>query len=333
MGPKITLFSRDKKKKVLIQSVDSSSPTVPLKQPEEEQKGAESDAILKDSVPLTVTETKPVTEMEKSSNEIYWHTPMIRSVRKKRKRDKQEIFSMFLSIIGAILVGVIMGFSILSIFFTNESTYSKNSIDSHLYLPKREDQKSLQRSEEVYLLQAGIFQHRAGAEEKVRSYRKQGLAAIISATSPYRIYLGISFDRKGAYQLAKAYQAKGINVYIKKQTIAFGRPNNRDSLSSWIHRSSSIVKELSRLSIEGLSKEGSIHLQPQIEKEYQQILAEANRRKEHLSKSEKAKMMKLLQALDQAVQGANESKVNPSQALMFQIQEGLVRYVNRIQPQ
>lgn len=312
MEPKITLYSRDKKKKVLIQSTVSSFPA-----------GQEDPPAQKND------ETK-ITKNEKSSDEIYWQSPSYPPASRKKKKGKQEILSILLSIIGAIMVGVIMGVSILSIFFTNDSTYSKNSIDSHLYLPKTEDSKALKQPFSVYLLQAGSFQHRAGAEEKIRAYRKQGFAAVISAKAPYRIYLGLSFDQKGAFQLAKKYQEKGIDVYVKEHSISFPTKKG-SSLSSIFDRSRPIVKELSRLSIDGIVKGGTIHFRPQIEKEYQQMLEEAKRRKGVLSKGEKDQLVKLLQALDLAVQSASEAKRNPSQALMWQIQEGLVRYIINIE--
>lgn len=265
-----------------------------------------------------------------AADENYWHSRVTRSIQMNKKRGKQEMLSLLLSILGAILVGVIMGISILSIFFSNESTYSKNSIDSHLYLPKQENTKPVQQSKPVYLLQAGIFQHRSGAEEKVRSLRKHGLAAVISAKSPYRIYLGVSFAQKDAVQLAKRYREFGINVYIRKHSIAL-QTNKSHALASIVQRSEKIVEELSRQSIASMSKKGSVNLQPRIEKEYRQVLAEANRRKEFLSKKERDQMLQILQSLDQAIQSANESKVNPSIAMMFQIQEGLVRYINSIE--
>lgn len=311
MEPKITIFSRDKKKKVSLQPAVTSLPSQ-IKQPQQDPEATNAN------------------KRRKPSNEIYWLSSAFQPLKKKKKRNKQEILSIVISIIGAILVGVVMGASILSIFFTNEATYSKNSIDSHLYFPKKEEHKQTQQVFDVYLLQAGIFQQRSGAEEKMRTYRKQGFAAVMSVKPPYRIYLGVSFDHKGATALAKDYQKKGIKVYIKERSIPIQNKKEQTSLSAIFQRSGLIFKELSHLSIQGISQQdhASIHLSTQLTKEYQLMLEEAQRLRNQLPKAEKEKMSKMLQALDQAVQSAKEAKVHPSPALMWQIQEGLVRYVN-----
>lgn len=237
---------------------------------------------------------------------------------------------MVLSIIGAIMVGVIMGASILSIFFTNEPTYSKNSIDSHLYFPQKNEHQATHQPLKVYRLQAGIFQHQAGAEKKMLALRKQGFAAVMSNQAPYRIYLGVSVDQKGAIALAKDYQEKGIKVYIKEETIPVQKQIDQALLSSIFQRSRWIFQELSQLSVQGISRQDQVSLQPspKLSEEYQRLLEETQKLGNQLSKEDKEKWSKMIQALDQAVHSVNEAKLHPNSALMWKIQEGLVRYIN-----
>ena len=114
MEPKIAIFSRDKKKKILLPPADPSPP-VPVESPS-----------------LDLVSTSKDKE-KKSTQESHWRSSAIQPINRKKKRNKQEIISMVLSIIGAIMVGVIMGASILSIFFTNEPTYRKTAL-IHIYI-------------------------------------------------------------------------------------------------------------------------------------------------------------------------------------------------------
>lgn len=309
MEPKINIFSRDKKKKVSLQPAVPSLPSSKPKQPSRER--------------------KIVSKIEKPSPSgvSYWRSTASQPVkRKKIRRNKKEILSILISIIGAIFVGIIMGASILSIFFTNEPTYSKNSIDSHLYSPNKEP-KQILKPFRVYLLQAGIFHHREGAEAKLRSYKEQGLPAVMSMKPPFRIYVGVSVDREEAISLARDIQKKGIKVYIREQS--FPPQPKQSSLATVLHQSQSVFRALSHYSIQGLSQASdSSEFVPQIEKKYQQLLQQAQKIQHQLSKQERDQMTKMFQSLGQAVQIAKTQKqLNP--VFLWKIQAELLQHVNR----
>lgn len=312
MEPKVTIGSKKGSVKVSLQK----SKTIPA--------------------PLSKLKlTQPDSKDQKISKEdkIYWRSsgsPLIR--KKTAKRSKKPYFlSVLVSVVCAMVVGGVLGISMLSIFFANEPTYSKNSIDSHLPKAKSNKKETVQSKYQVYLLQAGSYQKRNRAEEKIRSYRKKGLAAVLSTESPYRIYLGVSLSQAGAQQLEKKYKQQGIHVYVKKTVISSTYHQDLKEFHRMLNQSKKIFNELSQASVKqmvhGVKETGSFTFRPQVMTQFQQVLEDAQKIKQKLSDQEQEKMMTMIRALDQAVQSAKEAKLHPSPPLMWQIQEGLVKYI------
>lgn len=311
MEPKVTISSKKNARKVLVnpdKSVNSPRSQQPLKTALKRNKA-----------------TTPAIE---------WRSAPRRPHKKQNRwyQRNQEMISITLSIVGAVIVGVIMGASLLSIFFNNEPTYSKNSIDSHLKQVNQEQKQSVEKKLRVYLLQAGNFQHKSGAEDKILSYRKQGLAAVLSATPPYRVYLGVSLDQAGAKKLASSYENKGMKVFIKEMTIPLKKKNmGSKELEVFNQQSQKIFTELSKRSIAQLSTEQpgdkQFTLPSKIDESYQALLSSAEQIKPQLPAKEQDHLLTMIQSLDQAVQSAKEATSQPSTALLWQIQEGLVRYI------
>lgn len=286
--------------------------------------------------PLSTPKPTQVTRNHRKNTQedpIYWRTSNPRPVnqRTSKKSKKPYFLSVLLSVVCAMVVGGVLGISMLSIFFANEPTYSKNSIDSHLPKATSQPKETVQTKSQIYLLQAGSYQDQKRAEEKIRSYRKKGLAAVLSTKAPYQIYLGVSLNPKEAEQLKNMYEQEGITVYVKKVEISSTSNSSMKEFQQLLNRSENIFYELSRASVKQVvqasQETGSFTIQPKVTKQYQQVLEEAQNLKQKLSNQEQEKMMALIRALDQAVQSAQEAKFNPSPPLMWQIQEGLVKYI------
>jgi stage II sporulation protein B len=285
---------------------------------------------------------------------IQWrspHNPFLQKRKWARRSQSPNIKQLLLSIGGAILVGAVMGFSILNLFFADSSTFhSSKSIDDHLphplsaqSVPKQGNPpapsatiaSSLPRLE-VVLLQAGNFEERSGAQKMLQSYQTHGLAAVMSDQSPYRVFLGIGLNRDDALKLSSIYQKQDIHVYLKELGIegsaATLSQTDRKKLSTMIQTGNQLVQALGLLSVRDIhtnTRQGAnpFAFQPNFTQSYRQWVTDGQALEASLPAGARAPLTDMTRALDQAIQSGQEAQKHPSQALLWQIQAGLVRYV------
>lgn len=105
---------------------------------------------------------------------------------------RKEFVRFSISICTAVLVGVVMGLSILSLFFSNHTNRSDNAIDSHLPRTKLENRVTALPRLHIVMLQAGTFSEEDGAQKAVEKLRAQGIGAVMSYGSPFRVFFGTS---------------------------------------------------------------------------------------------------------------------------------------------
>lgn len=291
------------------------------------------------------------TEEPKKKDVIEWGSPgnPFLSKRKWRKKtDSNNLTQLLLSIGGAILVGTVMGFSVLNLFFSDDSTHSSSSIDDHLpdsnvTQVKKEHSSTGSGSStagtsvplpalQVVMLQAGNYSEKAGAQKMVQNYRTQGLAAVMSQQAPYRIFLGVGMNRDDALKLSAIYQKQDVDVYLKEIKIqGHVQKEQSDKLSTIISTGHKLVQELGEASVRDIKSDSSqapaFTFQPSMINQYQQFVTKSQTMEASLPEPAKESLAEMIRALDQAVQSGQEAQKNPSQALLWQIQEGLVRYV------
>ncbi|WP_165875722.1 SPOR domain-containing protein [Hazenella coriacea] len=297
---------------------------------------------------------KKVFQMDDSMNKevIEWaspHNPFSKQRRKQRKPNASGAVQLLIAIGGAIIVGTIMGFSILSLFFSDDSSHSDRSIDAHL--PPKQVTKTNQESPgtstrvktgklvfpelKTVMIQAGNFSEKTGAQKTVQTYRTQGLAAVMSEQSPYRIFLGMGLSRDEALKLSAIYQEKDIPVYLKELNISGATPSLPYEVSvqlpQALQQGNRIFIELGQASVQEIQVRSQQAQTPFKFKEewleqHKKFVTEIQMVENLLPVEAQESLTGMSRALDQAIQSGQEAKNNPSQALLWQIQEGLVRY-------
>jgi hypothetical protein len=288
-------------------------------------------------------------EKKKWERVIEWGAPGNPFLQKKSRSraTPTQLWQILFSIGGAILVGTAMGFSILHLFYSNDPVHSPNSIDDHLIAPAKVGVKgSVQQgpSEKALvtlpalnavMLQAGNFGDKAGAIKMVRQYRTDGLAAVMSENAPYRIFLGIAQNRDDALKLSAIYQKRNVPVYLKEVQVQ-GEMNAREAnaaqLAETLQKGNRLFQLLSELSAQGIhadpqEKGRAIGFQKGWMEDYRQFVIACQMLEKGMPDPQKKALDQMVQALDLAVQSGMEAGKFPSQALLWQIQEGLVRYV------
>ncbi|MGA8941455.1 MAG: SPOR domain-containing protein [Thermoactinomyces sp.] len=284
---------------------------------------------------------------KKKKQVVKWASPTNPSKhRKTGTKNMSRIGQIILSALAALIIGTVMGFSVLNLFFAENSTHSSRSIDDHLQLPSPAAEKRNPVHEttapsqplpilEAVMLQAGNFSEKTGAEKMVKEYRAKGLAAVMSEQAPYRIYLGLAPDRDLALKLSAIYHKQDVSVYLKDVQLRGEttlKPEVYVRLNQALKLGNSLFQKLSARSAQmigsdGSDKEPSFEMTEELTRDYQQFVVQAQPFKNHLSSETGQILDQMIQAMDQAIQSGTAFQKNPGQALLWQMQEGLTRYM------
>lgn len=243
---------------------------------------------------------------------------------------RKKIMPLVFSIIGAVLIGVIMGLSILSLFFSSHANQSGYTIDSHLPKTTLENQMISLPPLNIVMLQAGIYSKQDGARKAVDQLRARGVGAVMSSSTPFRVFLGLAPSGEEAGMLASLYKKQNIRVYQKKLDISHkvGLAPHQQKLGSAIKIGNHIISELSKQSSAGILKSSFNPLNRELSQSYKRFYRESQAVLPHLSVLGREKLVEMQDALNQAVQSVSLIQKNmPSQSSLWEVQEKLVRYV------
>lgn len=265
-----------------------------------------------------------------------------------RKPSSSDVVQLLLSIGGAVLVGTIMGISVLNLFFSDDPAHSSRSIDDHLPGPIKTEVKKESASSAVnasiplpslhaVMLQVGNFSEKEGAEQMVQSYRTRGLAAVMSEQAPYRIFLGMGINRDDALKLTAIYQKQDIHVYLKDLNIQGNtsalKGEQAAELPAIIQTGHQIFQRLGKISVKNIHADPAVvptsfEIDSEILEQHRKFVTACQAIEASLPRKAGESLAEMTRAIDQAVQSGQEAKKNPNQALLWQMQEGLVRYAS-----
>lgn len=300
---------------------------------------AESSSSWESSVPW-------VWGMEKEES-VEWGKPYSY----KGLPDKKMVGSVVLSIVGAVLLGTLMGFLVLSLFFSGEADTSSRSIDSHLRSTPDEtkpSQQNAQAKEEEkttslqlpalsgIMVQGGTYQEKERAEKAVRQLRSEGWAAVMSADSPHRLLLGIGTEKDDVAALSSFYEENGQKVMLKDHQVAETNlslsEKNKEVMEKKVaplvkegHRIYTLMAERTSQGLTGSERS----LQPvwtKVEESSKKVSSLARGLEEDLPQEARTPLIQMVQSLDQVVQSGQTNVNSPEEAMLWQIQEGLIRY-------
>lgn len=287
-------------------------------------------------------------EDDRETEIIEWSSPN-NPFQKRRKQSfnwKKTWLQILFSTIGALVLGSIMGISVLSLFFAEDSkNHSKNTIDSHLAtLPRTNPEAPRQGGAPVavenpngfpilpvILMETGSYGDSSAAQKGVFDLRAKGFASVLSFTHPDRIFVGITLDDKQAGLLATSLKQKGIPVVQRKIMLSKqGSQKQIDpSLQSFIQLGNQIVQDMTPTTVSQLTSSNEPSPFPfdasYLEK-HRKFVTESQVIATTLPQTAKNYLSEMVRGIDQAVQAAEEAHKNPNTALLGMIQEGLIRY-------
>ncbi|PTM58258.1 hypothetical protein [Desmospora activa] len=338
-----------------VQIGDQQADTVSREVKGEEVTGAKKKLDAdKLAVPTTLEDKNPPDEsdapwvwgMEREES-VEWGKPYSY----KGLPDKKTVRSVILSIVGAVLLGTLMGFLVLSLFFSSESDISTRSIDSHLPTTPNEAEPSQQKTAEKeeqktatlklpalsgIMVQGGTYQEKAGGEQAVHQLRSEGWAAVMSADSPHRLLLGIGTEKDDAAALASFYKENGQTVILKEHqvketTLSLSEKNKEvmeESIAPVVKEGHRIYALVAKRTSQGLAG-GERSLQPvwkDVEQSSKKVSSLAKGMENDLPQKARDPFIQMMQSLDQVVQSGQANVNSPEESMLWQIQEGLIRY-------
>lgn len=261
------------------------------------------------------------------------------------KRSRQSLGSVLLSVGAALVLGTIMGFSVLSLFFSDDPALSPRSIDSHLERTRSVENEPAAKGQEsilyladlhAVLLQGGSFAEKERAQQAIQSHRSKGRAAVMTDASPHRIYLGVAINRDDALKLSVTYQKEKVDVYLKDLNAKGDRVRLaeetlravKQDLPRFVEDGHRIFHTLaeSTTSFLGGSPSTGFPDPSNLAEVHRRMMDAGTRLDKQLPAAVRPHLQNMMMAADQAVHSAREANQNPSAALIWQTQEGLVRY-------
>ncbi|WP_044640556.1 SPOR domain-containing protein [Risungbinella massiliensis] len=292
----------------------------------------------------------------KQEDVIQWRSPGNPFASSRRKQPKKPWWHLALSIGGAIMIGSVMGFSILELFFNEEKQVSPTAIDSHLIKTKQVDEKPKTNSSptapstvqspvdlakydlpslQLAIVQAGNYQDKESAQKNVSVYRTKGLAALVSEQAPYRIYLGMGINRDDGLKLNQIVRSLEIeaslqDLHIEAKGLTEKKKEVSRSLIPAIQAGNELFQELAKLTVDSMSSDGSqitsFAAGQDCSKRQQEINTKIETAKKDQSKESQEALSEMTKSIDLMLQSTMAAQKTPNSALLWQIQEGLLRY-------
>lgn len=142
--------------------------------------------------------------------------------RKKKRRQWQKFslknlpLSLIAAALSAIIVGVSLGVTMLTLFTGDKSsenverTASAASVNEGGRLPALES----------YIVQGGAFSQLEKAKHLTTTLQDRGQAAVlVSNTKNYYVFIGIAGTKEEAEKMSQEFRKNGMDTYVKRHTV------------------------------------------------------------------------------------------------------------------
>ena len=275
-------------------------------------------------------------------NHRHVESEIVTPPRKKNKRISFQFNSQLLKTVaagvGAIITGMVLGtlllYYVVNPFFGDQENTSMNSPIA-VAEQNNSGTASLAISEQViYVLQAGVFSDRVGAETALAEQKKNGMNGSIIGNGPFHLFVGMTMAKENGVAIANALKEKGIEIYVKEYPINSFKGNLSEetytSFSKWIQTGEQLVTTLASQTGESISTDKSTIDFTVIQKQHQQFLLDTQAlapllQQEQLTEQEKV-VNEMVKQMNIAIQALAAYQKNPNLVYLWDIEAGLLNY-------
>ncbi|MEI3596555.1 MULTISPECIES: SPOR domain-containing protein [unclassified Oceanobacillus] len=167
----------------------------------------------------------------------------------KKVKDKSWLAPVFLTILSAGVIGTVLGIFIINLFtgIENEQTGEDPSPSTAVTAQETDNQVKAEQqlpTLAAYVLQAGLFEEKANAEEWQQSYMSAGEPAFIwERDGQYFLLIGIFHTEEQAKQRAVELQGEGFDVFVKEWQTNEKELNLTEGASEWVNQLGQVWEE------------------------------------------------------------------------------------------
>lgn len=168
--------------------------------------------------------------------------------RPKNEKKQSWLAPVFITILSAGAIGTVLGIFIINLFtgIESEQTGNESSPSAAVTAQETGGQAHVERLPAVagYVLQAGLFEEQANAEEWRESYASAGESAFIwERDDQYFLLIGIYHTEDSAKQRAVELQGEGFDVFVKEWQTTEKELELTQDATEWIDQFGQVWEE------------------------------------------------------------------------------------------
>lgn len=185
------------------------------------------------------------------------------------------------------------------------------------------------------VLQNGGFASAQGAETAQAELKKKGYASATEQAEKHYVYAGVFTNRDEATALGKQLQAKNVEIYVKTYSLPalsqVAWTGKTEGLQTYLAQSDSLVQMISGITAVHLEEakptpigDGTV---ASLKTSHEAWTASANAVAQAAPEGAKPLVQQMNAAMNTAKKSVDEYKKNPSAAMMWEAQNGLIQFV------
>lgn len=265
------------------------------------------------------------------------------------------------SVAGAVVTGIGFGFLVLSMFSGGGSDPGRVQTVDGATAPQQQGEARVQGSKSgeaeassaaankavtemavnlpartYSFIQGGVFSSSQGADSAAADFRKKGLAAVSDAGEKYSVYVGMALSWDEALGLTREFQQRQLEVMIKPFEIPAAAKikwngNQNNLFQSYMSQGDKLVEQIVSQTIVHLGTENPAVIDQKalqaIKAAHQSWSGTASAVSDGLGEVGRTALPRMNSALNTAVVSLDEYNKNPSQALLWEAQTALMKYL------
>ncbi|WP_100404997.1 hypothetical protein [Bacillus solitudinis] len=220
--------------------------------------------------PDKVINFNAIQEERKKRGQPFWDdgnrekAPKIPYKRKKKTRNYEAKRSfptmLVMAIFSAIIVGISFGFMVLTVFTGGDQQSIEAGSTTASTIPAFGDGAVGLPTLAVDVVQGGAFSSQEKGELIASNIHKKGLAAVLTkSTDPIYMFIGIGGDRAQSTAISKLYEGYNQETYLKSYRVeGITIEDIETDVTNWFFDASHSFKEMMQLSVDGLTRDGAI---------------------------------------------------------------------------